>query len=87
MTIELKGTVHSIKTKQQITDNLTKQEIWLTIDGDTQYPQTVVIQAINAKTDLLNGISMGQNVKASVNVKGRIHGDNCYNSFDLWKIE
>ena len=39
---ELKGTVHAKFVEQQITDNYKKQEIVITTDEDTNYPQQII---------------------------------------------
>lgn len=87
MTVELKGTVHAIFSKEQVTDNFTKQELVVTVDEDTQYPQQIIAQCVNAKCDQLNGISHGMKVKVSCNLRGKESNGKYYNRLEAWKIE
>jgi len=84
---ELKGTVHAKFVEQQITDNYKKQEIVITTDEDTNYPQQIICYAANSKIDLLNGIEMGAKVKVNCNLKGKESKGKYYNSLEIWKIE
>lgn len=75
---------------QQVSASFKKQEFVVETDG--QYPQKILIQATQERTDLLNGINVGQGVEVSYNLRGREwtnpQGEVKYfNSIELWKID
>ena len=64
----------------------------LVITTEEQYPQHIMIEFVQDKTDLLNSYQVGQNVKVSVNLRGREwvnpQGETKYfNSIQGWRIE
>jgi len=87
MNVELNGVLKVIFVKEQINDNLTKQEIVVTVDENTQYPQDIVCQFLNQKTELLSGFKMGDRVSAKVDLRGREHNGKYYNQFNGWSIQ
>lgn len=67
-----------------------KREIVVTTEE--QYPQHIMVEFVQDKTDLLNNYSVGQNVKISINLRGREwenpQGEIKYfNSIQGWRIE
>jgi len=67
-----------------------KREIVVTTEE--QYPQHIMVEFIQDKTDLLNNYQVGQNVKISINLRGREwvnpQGETKYfNSIQGWRIE
>lgn len=88
--MELTGKVKVVTPVQQITDSYKKRE--LVITTDEQYPQHINIEFGQDKTDLLNGLSIGQEVKVHINIGGREwtnpQGEVKYfNSIKGWKVE
>ena len=64
----------------------------LVVTTDEQYPQMIMIEFVQDKTDLLNNYSIGQDVKVSINLRGREwinpQGEAKYfNSIQGWRIE
>lgn len=64
----------------------------LVVTTEEQYPQHIMIEFVQDKTDLLNNIQVGQNVKISINLKGREwinpQGETKYfNSIQGWRVE
>jgi len=62
------------------------------ITTEEQYPQHLAIEFVQDKTDLLNNYNVGQNVKVSINLRGREwtnpQGEVKYfNSIQGWRIE
>ena len=89
--MELQGTIKMIdETKTYGTNGFRKREIVLTTEE--QYPQHILIEFIQDKTDLLNNFEPGQQVKISINIRGREwtnpQGEVKYfNSINGWRIE
>lgn len=64
----------------------------LVVTTDDQYPQMIMIEFVQDKTDLLNNYKVGQDVKVSINLRGREwinpQGEAKYfNSIQGWRIE
>lgn len=89
--MEVQGTVKLIGETQTFGSNgFRKREIVVTTQE--QYPQHLMIEFIQDKTDLLNNYQVGQNVKISINLRGREwvnpQGETKYfNSIQGWRIE
>jgi hypothetical protein len=86
--VELKGVVKNTLEPVQITDNLKKKEIWLEIDGDGKYPQTVSIEFINDNIDktVISKYSVGDEIEVSTNIRGNVYNERCYVSLQGWRV-
>jgi hypothetical protein len=47
--MELRGTIKVIAEPVKVSDKLTKQQMVLTIEEDTKYPQNIAIEFLNDK--------------------------------------
>lgn len=88
--MEVTGKIKVISAEQQISPTFRKKE--LVITTDEQYPQSIMIEFVQDKSDLLNNFSVGENVKVSINLGGREwvnpQGETKYfNSIKGWRIE
>jgi len=89
--MEVQGKIKMIGETQTFGNNgFRKREIVVTTEE--QYPQHIMVEFVQDKTDLLNNYSVGQNVKISINLKGREwenpQGEIKYfNSIQGWRIE
>jgi len=89
--MEVQGKIKMIGETQTFGSNgFRKREIVVTTEE--QYPQHIMVEFVQDKTDLLNNYSVGQNVKISINLKGREwenpQGEIKYfNSIQGWRIE
>jgi hypothetical protein len=89
--MEIQGTIKLIdETKTFGNNGFRKRELVLTTEE--QYPQHLLIEFVQDKTDLLNNFSVGQKVKISINLRGREwtnpQGETKYfNSVQGWRIE
>ncbi|MBE7628513.1 DUF3127 domain-containing protein [Tenacibaculum piscium] len=64
----------------------------LVVTTDEQYPQMILIEFVQDKCDLLNNYSVGQDVKVSINLRGRewINPEGVakyFNAIQGWRIE
>ena len=59
----------------------------LVIKTDTQYPQSIPIDFTQDKCSVLDGYSLGQFVKVSINVQGSEWKGKYYVNLQAWKIE
>jgi hypothetical protein len=88
--MEVLGKVKVVGAEQQVSPTFRKRE--LVVTTDEQYPQSIMIEFVQDKSDLLNTISVGENVKVSINLGGREwvnpQGETKYfNSIKGWRIE
>ncbi len=68
--MELTGKIKLIdETKTFGSNGFRKREMVITTEE--QYPQDIMVEFIQDKTDLLDAYKVGQNVKISINIKGR----------------
>jgi len=89
--MEVEGKIKKIEeTKEYGNNGFRKREVIITTEE--QYPQHLAIEFVQDKTDLLNNYNVGQNVKISINLRGREwtnpQGEVKYfNSIQGWRIE
>ena len=89
--MEIQGKVKLIGETQTFGANgFRKRE--LVITTEEQYPQHILVEFVQDKTDLLNSYQVGQGVKVSINLRGREwvnpQGETKYfNSIQGWRIE
>jgi len=89
--MEIQGKVKMVGETQTFGSNgFRKREVVVTTEE--QYPQHIMVEFVQDKTDLLNNFSVGQGVKISINIRGREwtnpEGEVKYfNSIQGWRIE
>lgn len=89
--MEVQGRIKMIGETQTFGSNgFRKREIVVTTEE--QYPQHIMVEFVQDKTDLLNNYKEGQQVKISINLRGRDwvnpQGETKYfNSIQGWRIE
>lgn len=89
--MEVQGRIKLIGETQTFGSNgFRKREIVITTEE--QYPQHIMIEFVQDKTDLLNNYQVGQQVKININLRGREwvnpQGETKYfNSIQGWRIE
>ena len=89
--MELQGKIKLIGETQTFGANgFRKREVVVTTEE--QYPQHIMVEFVQDKTDLLNAYQVGQSVKISINLRGREwvnpQGETKYfNSIQGWRIE
>lgn len=90
--MEVQGKVKLVGETQTFGSNgFRKRE--LVVTTEEQYPQHIMIEFVQDKTDLLNNIAPGQDVKVSINLRGRewldpkTNTNRYFNSVQGWRIE
>lgn len=88
--MEVTGKIKMVGAEQQVSPTFKKRE--LVVTTDEQYPQSIMIEFVQDKIDLLNNLAVGENVKVSINLGGREwvnpQGETKYfNSIKGWRIE
>lgn len=89
--MEVQGRIKMVGDTQTFGGNgFRKREIVVTTEE--QYPQHIMVEFVQDKCDLLNNYKVGQQVKISINLRGREwvnpQGETKYfNSIQGWRIE
>ncbi len=88
--MEISGKVKVINEVQQVSASFKKRE--LVVTTEEQYPQHILVEFTQDKTDLLNNFQVGEPIKVSINLRGREwvnpQGETKYfNSIQGWRIE
>ena len=89
--MEVQGKIKMVGETQTFGSNgFRKREVVVTTEE--QYPQHIMVEFVQDKTDLLNNFNVGQPVKISINLRGREwvnpQGETKYfNSIQGWRIE
>ncbi len=89
--MEIQGRIKLIdETKEYGNNGFRKREVVVTTEE--QYPQYILIEFVQDKTNLLDAFQVGQMVKISINIRGREwvnpQGETKYfNAIQGWRIE
>jgi len=88
--MEVTGKIKVINPTQQVSASFKKRE--LVVTTDEQYPQHIMIEFTQDKTDMLDSYRPGEDVKVSINLRGREwvspQGETRYfNTIQGWRIE
>jgi len=89
--MEIIGKIKLINEEQTFgASGFRKRELVVTTDD--QYPQMILIEFVQDKCDLLNSYKVGQDVKVSINIRGRewINPEGVakyFNAIQGWRIE
>lgn len=89
--MEIQGVIKLIGETQTFGDNGFRKRD-LVVTTEEQYPQDILVEFIQDKVDLLNAYKTNQQVKVSINLRGREwispQGEVKYfNSIQGWRIE
>jgi hypothetical protein len=90
MSTNVKGTVKRTFETKQVSDKFSKQE--LAIETDGKYPQVLLLEASGDRIALLNGLSVGDQVSAEIDLRGREWKNNngeikYFTTLSIYKLE
>lgn len=88
--MEVVGKVKFIGAEQEVTASFKKREF--VVATEEQYPQFISINFVQDKTELLDRFNVGDEIKVSINLRGREwvnpQGETKYfNDIQGWRIE
>jgi len=88
--MEVSGIIKRIGDDEQVTASFKKRE--LVIATQEQYPQFISINFMQDKCDLLDPYNLGEEVKVSINLRGRewvnpVGEVKYFNDIQGWRIE
>ena len=86
---EVSGTVIKLFDTKIISDKFSVREFVVRIEEDTEYPQSICLQAAGKRVPLLDDVAAGDVVAISFNLRGREYtgGARHFCNLDAWKIE
>jgi ABC-type antimicrobial peptide transport system ATPase subunit len=91
--MNIKGTIKKIFATETVgASGFQKRKVWVEIDSDSKYPQTIEIEFQGDKTSLADSLSAGQVVDFSINLKGREWTNDkqetkVFNTIVCWKVQ
>lgn len=89
--MNIQGIIKSIgETKEFGSNGFRKREF--VIETQEQYPQTILLEIVQDKCDILDKYAEGQEVKVYINLRGRTwtnpqDEEKVFNTIQAWKIE
>jgi len=88
---KIKGKVKAVGQTTQVSEKFAKREFVVTDDSE-KYPQDIMLQLTQDKCDLLNAVTVNQEVEVSFNLRGRgwtnPQGEVKYfNTLEAWRID
>jgi translation initiation factor IF-3 len=91
--MNIKGRVKQIHPVESVgTNNFQKRKVWVEIDLDSKYPQTIEIEFQGEKSNLPDNFKVGDTVDFSLNLRGREWTNNngevkVFNTITAWKVQ
>tara|TARA_B100001093_G_C26782909_1_gene995433 strand:- start:374 stop:721 length:348 start_codon:yes stop_codon:yes gene_type:complete len=90
--MNIKGKLTEIFETVQITETFKKREFIIQDSKNPEYPEFIKVELIQDKVDLLDNLSVGDQINVLINIKGRKWEDKegnirYFNSIQGWKIE
>lgn len=90
--MEVNGILKLKMETQQVSDKFKKRDFVLTIEPSSPYPQHISVQLTQDKTSLIDNFNAGDELKVSINLRGREwtspQGEIKYfNTIEAWRIE
>lgn len=86
MAYELEGTVHKIFDTQTFASGFSKREFVVEVP-DGNYTQQIKLEAVKDKAALLDGVSEGDQVKVTFDLRGNEYKERFYVNLVAWKLE
>jgi len=83
--MQITGKVIKIEPTQEVSATFSKKLI--VVETPEQYAQQLPIEFVNKNIDKLDSITVGQNVKVDINLRGSEYNGKHYLSAQGWKIE
>jgi single-strand DNA-binding protein len=91
--MNIKGRVKTIHPVESVgTNGFQKRKVWVEIDLDSKYPQTIEIEFQGEKCSLADSFKSGDTVDFSLNLRGREWTNNngevkVFNTITAWKVQ
>jgi single-strand DNA-binding protein len=86
MPFEVEGVMHHVFDTEQKSDKFQAREFVIEIP-DGNYPQLIKFQVVQDKVNAVDGISKGEKVKVSFDLRGREWQGKYFTSLNCWRID
>ncbi len=83
---ELTGTPKVIEDLQTFKSGFTKREFVIEVP-DGKYPQMIKFECVRDKIELLNNLTVGDELKVTFDIRGNEYNGRYYVNLNAWKIE
>ena len=83
---EIEGQMKVINDIQTFGSGFTKREFVIEVE-DGRFRQMISFEAVKDKTSLTDGISVGDMVKVTFDIRGREYNGRYFNNLNAWKLE
>jgi hypothetical protein len=91
MNFEITGTLIAKFDTQVINDKFKKREFAMETKDESNYSNYVKMQLVQAKTDMIDGYNIGDEIKVSFNIRGNKWEKNGVTNYitnlDAWRIQ
>jgi single-strand DNA-binding protein len=85
MAYELTGKVKLVQEAQTFGSGFTKRELVVIVE-DGKYPQEINLEFVQDKVTLLDGLTEGQEVTVTFDIRGKEYNGRYFNNLQAWKI-
>lgn len=85
-TFELTGTLKVLEDTQTFASGFAKREFVIEVP-DGKYPQMVKFETVRDKIDMLNTLSIGDELKVTFDIRGNEYNGRYYVNLNAWKVE
>lgn len=82
--LTVSGKLIVLNDSEAVSEKLTKRTF--VVETAEQYPQSLLFEAINDKTKLLDKFKVSQDVTVSFNLRGREYKGKYFNTLSVWRI-
>jgi hypothetical protein len=83
--MKIEGIVETVLPLETFDSGFTKRVLVINTGGD--YPQTVPVEFVKDKTEVLTGLTKGQAVTAHINIRGNEYNGKYYCNLGGWKLD
>lgn len=83
---ELEGAVKVVDDVQTFASGFSKREFVVEVE-DGRYPQMIKFECVKEKTSLTDGLSVGDKVKVTFDIRGNEYNGRYYVNLNAWKLE
>ena len=90
--MEIKGIIKKVSKTEKLSDKFSKREFVISTNENPTYPQHILVQCTNDKCVMLDNLSVGSEVTAHINLRGREWTNpkgetKFFNTIECWKLE
>jgi len=85
MAFELEGVVRHILEPQTFASGFSKREFVIEVE-DGKFPQMIKFEAVKEKTSILDGVSVGDRVQVTFDIRGNEYKERFYVNLNAWKL-